>query len=179
MEPVLDKLHEDHKNFAKLLIYLEQQLLQLEDCKKCDLSATHDAIRYMKEYADYAHHPLENIVFKYFLNNYSDAHDELIGLLHEHEDMPVLTDKLLEMIEMVLSDMPQERDILCNNLKKYISVQKEHMNREEAEVYPIINATLGKHDWEKMNSELINIDDPIFGDKVENSYKRLFEQIFN
>ena len=48
---------------------LEQQLLQLEDCKKCDLSATHDAIRYMKEYADYAHHPLENIVFKYFLKN--------------------------------------------------------------------------------------------------------------
>lgn len=178
MEPVLDKLHEDHKNFAKLLLFLDKQLLQLEDCKECDVSAVHDAIKYMKQYPDYVHHPLENVVFKYFLENYSEVHDELVGLLQEHDDMPLLTDKLLEILEGVLSEIPQDREVLCESLKKYIDVQKEHMNREEAKVYPVINNTLDEDDWERMNSELVNIEDPIFGKKIEKNYQRLFDQIF-
>ena len=179
MEPILDKLHEDHINFIKLLTFLEEQLRLLENCENPDLEATYDAIRYMKEYPDLVHHPLEDVVFKYFLENYSEAHDELVGLLQEHDDMPVLTDKLFEMLKGALSDMPQEREALCENLKKYIEVQKEHMNREEESVYPTINSTLDKNDWEKMDSELVNIEDPIFGHKVEKSYQRLFQQIFS
>lgn len=179
MKPILDKLHEDHINFIKLLTFLEEQLRLLVDCKTSDLEATHDAIKYMKEYPDYVHHPLEDVVFKYFLENYSDAHDELVGLLQEHEDMPMLTDKILEMLEGALSDIPQDRVELCENIRKYIDLQKEHMNREEANVYPIINSTLDDNDWKKMDSELVSIEDPIFGQKVEKSYQRLFQQIFS
>ena len=179
MEPVLNKLHEDHKNFIKLLRFLEEQLRLLENCENSDLEATFDAIRYMKEYPDFVHHPLENVIFKYFLENYSEVHDELVGLLQEHEEMPVLTDKLIEMLKGALSDIPQEREELCESLKKYLEVQKEHMNREEASVYPTINSILDESDWKKMDSELVNIQDPMFGNKVEKSYQRLFQQIFS
>ena len=177
MENILEKLHKDHLNFIKLLEYLEQQYHLLEDCMRSDLSSTLDAIKYMKEYPDYVHHPLENIVFKYFIENYSEAHDEIVELVHEHEEMPHLTNKLLEMLEGALADVPQSREELSVYLKEYISVQKEHMNQEEAHVYPILNEKLDEKDWKRINSELAHIEDPLFGKRVEKSYQELLQQI--
>lgn len=175
----LIKLHEDHKNFLKLLSFLEEQRLLLKDCKHTDLSSIVDAIRYMKEYPDFIHHPLEDIIFKYFLENHKDACEEINRLIHEHEEMPQLTEKLLEMLQSALADIPQSRDDLCASLKEYITIQKEHMNQEEAFVYPILNSKLNNKDWKKIDTELAHVEDPLFGTKIEEGYQRLLAQIIS
>lgn len=177
MKDLLNKLHNDHINFTKLLTFLEKQHHLLEDCERSDLGSILDAIKYMKEYPDYIHHPLENVVFKYFLENHKEAHEKIVELLHEHEEMPLLTEKLLEMLQGALADIPQNRDELCSYLKEYISIQKEHMNQEEVYVYPIVNSKLGEKDWEKINTELAHVEDPLFGKAVEKSYQGLLKQI--
>ena len=177
MKPILDKLHNDHKNFIQLLSFLENQLHLLEDGEHSNLSATVDAIRYMKEYPDNVHHPLEDIVFKYFIQHHEEAHDKITELLHEHDEMPRLTEKLLEMLEGVLAEIPQNREKLCAHLKEYITVQKEHMSQEEAHVYPILYSKLDEQDWKRIDSELAHIEDPLFGENVEKSYQELLQQV--
>ena len=177
MKPILDKLHNDHKNFSKLLFFLEKQLQLLKNNRHSDFSLTLDAIKYMKEYPDYVHHPLEDIVFKYFIKHHEEAHDKITELLHEHDEMPKLTETLLEMLEGVLAEVPQNREELCAYLNKYITIQKEHMNQEEAHVYPILNSKLDEQDWVRIDSELANIEDPLFGKNVEKSYQGLLQQI--
>lgn len=179
MKPILDKLHNDHKNFSQLLSFLEKQLnlLEEEEYEYSDFTSIFYAIKYMKEYPDYVHHPLENTVFKYFLEHHTEAHEKINELLHEHDEMPILTEKLLNMLESVLADVPQKREDLCACLKKYISIQKEHMNQEEAHVYPILKSKLSEDDWKKIDSELAHIEDPLFGIKVEKSYLGLFQRI--
>ena len=179
MKPVLDKLHNDHINFSKLLSYLDKQLQMLEEGESCDLTSTLDAIKYMKEYPDYVHHPLENVVFKYFLEHYDESHEHILELLHEHDNMPLLTDKLIYMLEDALTDFLQSRKELCAHLKKYITIQKEHMNQEELHVYPILNSTLDEHDWEIIDSELVNVEDPLFSKKVEKSYQALLQRVLS
>ena len=175
----LIKLHEDHINFLKLLTFLEEQRLLLKDCKHTDLSSIYDAIRYMKEYPDFIHHPLENVVFKYYVEHHKEAREEINRLIHEHEEMPLLTDKLLEMLQSALADIPQSRDDLCASLKEYISIQKEHMNQEEAFVYPILNTKLSNKDWIKIDTELAHVEDPLFGTKVKEAYQELLAQIIS
>ncbi len=179
MNHILNKLHEDHKNFSKLLSFLEHQLYLLEKCENSDLSTTLDAIKYMKEYPDNVHHPLENIVFKYFLDHHEQAREEITELLHEHEGMPILTENLLRMLEGALADVPQKREELCSCLKKYISIQKEHMQQEEAYVYPILNSILDESDWGKIDSELAHIEDPLFSRKAEKTYQGLLQRIID
>ena len=177
MQPILDKLHNDHINFFKLLTFLEEELHLLEECEDCDLTSTLDAIKYMKEYPDFVHHPLEDVVFKYFLEHHEEAHEKIVELLHEHDEMPKLTEKLLNMLEGVLAEVPQKREDICDNLKKYISIQKEHMDLEEAYVYPVINSTMNENDWNNIDSELAHVEDPLFGKNVEKAYQGLLQQI--
>ncbi len=177
MQNILSKLHTDHLNFIKLLDYLEEQHRLLEKCENTDLELVLDAILYMKEYPDLIHHPLENIVFKYFLQHYDDAQEDIDALLHQHKEMPKLTNKLLGMLRGALVDMPQSREELCAYLKEYISVQKEHMNEEEAHIYPLLNSKLNENDWQNIDSEIVHIEDPLFGNKVEKSYQGLLQYV--
>lgn len=179
METILEKLHNDHINFSKLLTFLEEQLRLLEDCEVSNLGATLDAIRYMKEYPDYVHHPLENTVFRYFLEHYEQEHENIDELLHEHDEMPVLTERLLEALQNALAGLPQEREELCTILGEYISVQKKHMDQEEVHVYPALGSNLNERDWQEIDDGLARVEDPLFGGKVQESYQRLFQQIMS
>lgn len=174
---ILKKLHDDHINFLKLLSFLEQQHCRLEKCENSDLESVLDAIWYMKDYPDFVHHPLENVIFKYFLQHKDDACESISALLEEHEEMPKLTDNLLAMLRAALAGVPQERDELCSYLGKYIVTQKEHMNQEEAQVYPLLKSSLDQKDWQQIDDELAMIEDPLFGDKVEKSYQSLLQYI--
>lgn len=177
MKNILNKLHNDHINFSKLLAFLEKQYHLLEDCERSELSSVLDAIKYMKEYPDYVHHPLENVVFKYYLDRYEGAHEKITELLHEHEEMPLLTNKLIDMLEGALADVPQSREELCTYLDEYISIQKEHMNEEEVQVYPVLSSKLDENDWKNIDTEFAHVEDPLFGEKVEKSYQGLIQQI--
>ena len=177
MDALLDKLHNDHKNFVKLLSFLEKQLKSLVEGGNTDLTSTIDAITYMKEYPDHVHHPLEDVVFKYFLEHYDKSHQGIHELLHQHIEMPVLTEKLLNMLKDALADMPQERQELCENMSKYIATQREHMDKEEANVYPILKSTLDANDWGNIDSELSGIEDPLFGENSKKCYQGLLFQV--
>lgn len=179
MEAILEKLHQDHINFDRLLNVLEGQLHLLEDCEVSDLDTTLDAVRYMKEYPDYVHHPMENTIFEYFLEHYDHTHEHIQGLLVEHDDMPLLTDRLFEALQNALAGFPQEREELCTILGEYISVQRKHIDREEAHVYPMLNSRLDKKDWQQIDRAIAEVEDPLFGKDVHESYQKLLAQIMS
>jgi hemerythrin-like domain-containing protein len=177
MKPIIEKLHKDHINFIKLLGFLENQQHHLENDQQVNLEDALNALRYMKEYPDLVHHPLENVVFKYTLDNYDEVHSELEALLHEHNEMPELTNKLIEMLQNALADVPQKREDLSRYLEEYVAAQKNHMNREEALVYPAINLVLTDSDWGNVSSELESVKDPLFGPRVKKSYQDLLKKV--
>lgn len=177
MKPILDKLHNDHINFFKLLSFLEKQLHSLKECESVELEAMRDAVSYMKEYPDAVHHPLEDVVFKYFTMHHGKAHEEINELLGEHEELPLLTEKLSLMLQDACADFPRKREELCDYLQKYISTQKEHMNREEADVYPVLDEVLNEEDWKQINSELAHVEDPLFGKQVGRSFQGLLHKL--
>ncbi len=179
MQAILEKLHNDHINFDRLLSTLEGQLRLLEDCETSDLDTTLDAVRYMKEYPDYVHHPMENTIFEYFQTHYEQANEHIHDLLAEHDDMPQFTDRLFEALQNAMAGFPQEREELCAILGEYISIQRKHMDREEVYVYPMINSRFNEEDWKQIDSVIAKVEDPLFGKDVHESYQRLFAQIMN
>ncbi len=177
MSNLLDKLHNDHKNFIKLFRFIELQLQRIKDCEVVDFETVLVSITYMKDYSDAIHHPLENIIFKYFLDHYDIHHDPIVRLMNEHDDMPLLTERLIEMLQCVVSEMPIKRDEFCDSLSEYIEIQKAHMNLEESDVYPILYETLNEIDWMALSDELNNAHDPLFDTPKSESYKLLLNMV--
>ena len=131
----------------------------------------------MKDYSDVIHHPLENIVFNYFLEYYDVNHDDIAHLMNEHEAMPELTKKIIYMLECVISEMPIERNLFCERLTEYIDVQKQHLNYEESKVYPCLSSNMKEHDWQALDVDLNKVDDPLFDQPTDKSYQLLLSRV--
>ncbi len=177
MTELLDNLHDDHKNFVKLLEFLESQLNCIKNCEVVDFELILMAMIYMKEYPDEVHHPQENIIFNYFLEHYKDSHDDILALMQEHVSMPQLTDRIIDMLESIVCETPINRDEFCEHLAKYIDVQKQHMNQEESAVYPAIYEHFKPDDWKNLNMQLDNVPDPLFHDPTEKKYSQLLLKV--
>ena len=177
MMVILDNLHNDHINFSKVLSFLELQLKKLKACDEADLELILLAIQYMKEYPDQIHHPYENIVFRYYLEHYPDEHDAIKALIEEHDEMPSLTLRLLEMLQAILVDEPQSREVLCKFLDQYIKTQKAHMDIEEESVYPLLKSCMHKDDWRQVDNSLGDMNDPVFGKSIKSIYQPLFDSL--
>ena len=177
MSNLLDKLHNDHKNFSKLLKYTELQLGRVKDCEVVDFETLLIALEYMKDYSDAIHHPLENVLFGYFLEHYDLDREEIDHLMNEHEGMPQLTDKIIEMLECVISEMPVERRLFCERLAEYIDVKKKHMNHEESAIYPSLYKNMKEEDWQALNDTLSNTTDPLFDQPIKKNYQLLLARI--
>lgn len=177
MNNLLDKLHNDHKNFIRLLTYIEHQLQIIKDCDLVDFQTIQFSIEYMKDYSDVIHHPQENIIFKYFIEHYDLNHNVIHGLMDEHEIMPTLTEKIIDMLECVISDVPISRAEFCEKLSEYINIQKNHMDHEESDVYPILYKEMTTEDWKALTSQYEDINDPLFGHPENKKYQELLNNI--
>ena len=63
LSQILAELREDHRNMARLLDLVEQELRKVERGGTPDLELLHDIMQYMIIYSDAIHHPREDLVY--------------------------------------------------------------------------------------------------------------------
>jgi hemerythrin-like domain-containing protein len=177
MAALLDELHADHRNFAKLLTLLSRQLRMIREEGFVDMELLLDMVDYIESYPDLVHHPREDLIFTRYLERYDMARDAVLALMEQHVELKQLTAALRTAIEGVLHDAPIERDAFAAQLETFIERQREHLNAEEAEVFPLLDRTLDAQDWQAISAKLNETSDPLFGDQLKQQYEGLYRRI--
>lgn len=63
VEALLERLHGDHRRFAKLLDFLDGEIEKLRAGGDADLERLHDALVYFEDYpSSLVHHPREDLL---------------------------------------------------------------------------------------------------------------------
>lgn len=176
---MLNIIHTDHKNIMQLLLVLEDKISLLKNEQAIDYQLIKSITSYLKKYADKYHHPMENLIYAYYLKY--RVVEERVGtrLVDEHKQLKLMTEDVNDMLEMIMLDaiMPKERVI--EKLETFLSLQRKHLIYEETEVLPQIAQTLTEDDWEHLNLQWQHHKyvDPLFGKKISEQFKALSEYI--
>lgn len=178
MHMIMKGLQKDHQNLAKVLGIMELQLERIAEGDDAALALMLDASNYIQSYPDLIHHPKENKVFEVFKYRSNEEADTFSKLTQQHKDMPDTTVKFKEMLDEAINGLGFiSREDLVKKIQDYLELEKEHMNLEESVVFPLINETLEDKDW-KLLEELIKADlDPLFTDKIEDTFENLYQSI--
>lgn len=59
----------------------------------------------------------------------------------------------------------------------YITYFRQHMVREEVDLFPLIDKVLRPEDWKSVAAAIPLKDDPLFGKNVKTRYRVLHQQI--
>lgn len=176
---MLEIIHNDHRNINQLLRILRKKINLLENDEKVDYRLIKVIISYLKNYSDKYHHPMEDLIYAYYLR-YRVVPDEIANRLsREHKLIKNATLELDELVEMVLLDAIVPKELCIEKLTNFVEMQAVHLMYEESQVLPEIRDSLSADDWANLEQQWQHnhYDDPLFGDNIGEEYKALAERI--
>jgi hemerythrin-like domain-containing protein len=174
---VMDRLHADHANMASLLDILDRELDIVEKAGNADFEIMRDVMEYLTRYSDRVHHPMEDLVYARLADRSTKARAELAEVPEQHERIAAESRSLLETVSMIADGgMTLRTDILAAG-RRYVADLRRHMEMEERYLFPMAERTLDQEDLSEVARILDEQKDPVFGDVVEDDFKRLYQHI--
>jgi hemerythrin-like domain-containing protein len=163
----------DHKHIAVLLNVLKNKQMKLSEGESINFIVVRDIVEYMQGYAERCHHPVEDIIYAYYLAY--KANDSIDKLSAEHELVIQASAALMTTLNLILSDIVVAREKLIVDFADYVALQERHMQMEEREIFPLLAKTLTEQDWQLIESECQKslIDDPLFLDREQKEFEDL------
>ncbi|MEG3753881.1 hemerythrin domain-containing protein [Psychromonas arctica] len=178
---MINRIHKDHINIMQLLKVIENKIAMLKIDGSIDYQLLKSITDYLKSYADKYHHPMEDLIYAYYLK-YRVVSDQVANRLEEdHQQLSDLTTELDDMLNMILLDAIIPKDIFIEKLETFVNKQKQHLSYEELSILPAIQASLTEDDWAHLSLQWKHKEyvDPLFGDSISDRFKNLSEHIYS
>lgn len=177
MNPVISALHNDHYNFSRVIDALYVQVSCIQHQQTPDYSLMLDILDYIRSYPDEVHHPREDVIYAAALR-YEGEHRSVIGsLIEEHQELKRLTEEVHAATTGVFNDETVDRDEYVETVCRFVERQRDHMNVEEGEVFPVLMQLLTEDDWGGGDDVIPLRPDPLFGREVLERYQSLYDHI--
>jgi len=177
MANVLNGLHDDHKNIARVLALLNNELETLAEVHSPDYELLEDIMRYVTGYPDTHHHPTEDIVFQHLKERAPDTAAAIEHILSEHHELAASGRRFLAAVEAVEHEALVQRTELLALGRAYADLLRRHMDREEGYLFPQARQQLSASDWDEIDAEVEAQPDPLFGAAQRADFKRLWQRI--
>ena len=179
---MLDILHQDHINIAKLLNVLRDILAAIRSEKPVHFNLLRDVLSYLREVADTHHHPREDLIYEYFTTyRCSDPSIVTTVLKEQHKQIVRKGEDLQELVAMILMDAVIPLDSVATALEQFVALQQQHLDYEESTIFPLLRRSLTEDDWRHLEHNWMHMteDDPLFGREVKERYKDLAAQLLS
>ena len=177
MSEAIAALKRDHANIAKLLEILEIEILAIEVGKTPDYLLMREIMRYMAEHSDRFHHPKEDLIFAQLLKRDSSVRGEVEELIQEHVFIRLAGQEFIGSLQSSGADSVDAREQLGKFGSYYIRLLREHMRKEEKELFPLAEELLTGQEWRMIDGAINTIDDPLFDEMTSDDYQRLYRMI--
>lgn len=121
---MLDILHQDHINIAKLLNVLRDILAAIRSENPVRFNLLRDVLSYLREVADTHHHPREDLIYEYFTTyRCSDPSIVTTVLKEQHKQIVRKGEDLQELVAMILMDAVIPLDSVATALGTTLRIQ--------------------------------------------------------
>lgn len=177
MNPTIDGLHNDHKHFAELLDLLNDQIERVKQERTPDFPLMLDILDYIKSYPDQIHHPREDAIYRAALRHEGEHREVINALLKEHEALKHMAADIYYSTAALLDDGTIDRDEYVGTMCRYIEQQRQHIDVEEGQVFPVLADILTDDDWVEADAIIPLRADPLFGHDVLEQYGKLYDHI--
>jgi hemerythrin-like domain-containing protein len=169
--------HAEHLNFATLLDLLEAELDRFSRGRAPDYELMLDIMFYMTHYPDALHHPKEDLAFAKVAERYPAIRPLVNVLAEQHALLKREGDALVIAFDDIVNGGITSRDHVEAPGRAYIAAFRRHVDTEEAQILPLAAALLDRDDWAAIDSAMLKLDDPLFGQTQDERYAALRRRI--
>lgn len=173
MTQLLQRLRDEHRNFAQLIEAVDQELKQFNAGERPNYDLLLAAVEYLREYAERQHHPAEDLVYARLKSCDPDCAARCGDLVADHHRLEGLTDRFLALLRGVLAESTVARDRVDREAFAFLDAHRKHMRAEDTRFFDEAERVLSAKDWEELADKARAVPDPLFGVRAEARYREL------
>ena len=175
-DDTLARWHADHRNFARLLDLVEQQVDAFHAGKRPDYELMRLIVYYLRHHPDRFHHPREDVAFTRLVKRDPRLQLQIARRMQEHVVIAAAGEELLNCLDEILAGVVIERSTLEAAAATYLVYYRYHLAAEEQQVIPRAVELLTSADWAAV-AAIPTEPDPVLGTDFDARYSELRRQI--
>src|SRR5215470_13908805 len=161
----------DHANFARLLNFVERQLMAFHLGEPIDYALLLATLYYLRDYPDRVHHPREDVAFARLVERDPGLQLPIARRLQEHRVIAAAGEELLKLLQGAVDDALIDRSAIEAAAATYLVYYRHHLAAEEQELIPRAAELFTPSDWAAVAAA--PVADPLFGQDYEARYREL------
>ncbi len=173
MYELLDRLREDHRNFARLIDAVERELKLFNAGGRPNYELLLAAVDYLHDYAERQHHPAEDLVYARLATCAPACAERCGDLIAEHNRLEALTLSFLTLLRSVLSEATVSRDRVDREAFAFLDAHRKHMRAEDVRFFAEAEVELSAEDWRELAAQARTGPDPLFGARAQERFREL------
>ncbi|MEE8538234.1 MAG: hemerythrin domain-containing protein [Woeseiaceae bacterium] len=177
MALVMRLLYDEHADFSKLLDILMRQVAKCNEGTSPDYEIIEAVLDYSLSYPVLCHHTKEDLVYRKLRVRDAAATDAIGDLEADHEELALLTRRFAATFHQTLHQAGAQRDRLSHMIEDFVQFYRRHIDKEEKLFFPAALRTLTAEDWDEIDAQVTDHQDPLFGDKVSRRFRALLDDI--
>jgi hemerythrin-like domain-containing protein len=177
MNPVMNRLGQDHARLAGLLDLLDALLDRFHEGEEPDYELICELLEYMDSYSDTIHHPTEDLIFRRVLDGGAEQRDVFEVLMRQHSVVIQINKRFRHSLEGIVNEEVLRRDEVETQGRDLVNTLREHLHLEDREAFPIALERLAQADWDAVEAAAPRADDPVFGTPDPQRFRALFRHL--
>jgi hemerythrin-like domain-containing protein len=177
MLSLLNRLNQDHKHLAHLLDLLDRELDQFHEGREPEFDLVCEMLEYIESYADGVHNPTEELIFDVLEGRTGEKADVIERLRNEHESVKILSLKFRQALDGIIHEAVMRRDEVEVRGRALVKLEREHLDLEEEQVFPLARKLLTDADWAAIAQAAPKPDDPVFGVRDPSRFRILYQHL--
>jgi len=170
----------EHKNLGAILYSLDKLIEEIDSGKQPDFSIFHGLLTYLDRFLDRYHHPKENhYLFPKLLQRDPETEDIVRELGRQHTEGEILFVEMLKALSAYEFSGAPEFPHFRDSVTRYTDFERKHAQKEEDEVLTRAMEVLETSDWEEIDAAFDENEDPLFGNKWNDDFSELLNQLIN
>lgn len=177
-QPLMKALRAEHRHMGTIMQLFADQLRAIEAGELVDTHVVYEIMNYMVTWPDRFHHPREDLIYSRVAEITPSLADDVDTLQRDHDNTAKRGRALLRDIERWrIGEMSGL--VVVNSGRGYIEHLYEHMNVEEAVVFPRIEKVLTLQDWRELaeDDQLKAVASSVFGPLVQREFRNMTRKL--
>ena len=168
-------ISDEHKNFWRMAVTLEQVANELEAGASVAPAFFQSAFDYIEQFADRAHHLKEDDhLFRLMRLRSADVGPMIDALEADHR---LASTHLIELRKEFAKARSGQQAGLVASLRDYTARLKKHITTEETEAMPLARKILTAEDWAEIDAKFSDNEDPVFGAQARAEFRELYHRV--
>ena len=179
MSDIVLMLRLEHAALERVLACFERHVDALAAGTHVEPSFLSTIIDWMRAFPDACHHPKEELVYAKLAERSGQAAAAVGDLLAEHAERAAETRRLADLFCDGRMNAPEDRQRAIEAAHRFIAAQRRHIRLEEVHFFPAAMAHLAPEDWEDIDFEVFDTDEPLFREGTEEHLRTLRNAILH